>query len=120
MINQQLLDFIKQQLQSNSPKEKITSDLLTNGWTREDIEEGFGILKIQTPSSIPSLANTFIPPSYNKINLSPTTPSQPKTHSGRKIFFIILILFLLAGGASAYYFKNNLINLPIILPIFIK
>ncbi len=41
MINQPLLDFIKQQLQSGLTKEKITSELLANGWNAQDIEEGF-------------------------------------------------------------------------------
>jgi len=41
MINQQLVDFIKQQLQVGLTKEKISSQLLVNGWTIQDIEEGF-------------------------------------------------------------------------------
>ena len=103
MINQQLLDFIKQQLSSGSTKEKISSDLLANGWTAQDVQEGFNALTIPaTPvSSVPS---------------TPATPSfvQKKSHSGMKIFFTVLVLFLLAGGASAYYFKDRLVKLPII------
>jgi len=41
MINQQLLDFIKSQLQLGLTKEKISSELLTKGWNTQDIEEGF-------------------------------------------------------------------------------
>lgn len=41
MINQQLLDFIKSQLSQGLTKEKISSELLANGWNARDIEEGF-------------------------------------------------------------------------------
>ena len=47
MINQQLLDFIKHQLQLGLTKKKIPNDLLTNGWTLQDIEEGFRALSRQ-------------------------------------------------------------------------
>jgi hypothetical protein len=32
MINQQLLDYIEQQLQNGVSKEQIKSNLLSNGW----------------------------------------------------------------------------------------
>lgn len=91
MINQQLLDFIKQSLQQGSTKEKISSELLTNGWTQQDIEEGF---------------NTFNIKESNQLN-NPTSNIQTKNHSGRKVFLTIIIL-LLVGGASGYYFRNDI------------
>lgn len=112
MINQQLTDFIKQQLQQGLDKEKISGELLANGWTKEDIEEGFKAIdaKVITlnsnPISTPSSADSSLP------------SVKVKNHSGRKIFFIVLVLLLLAGGASAYYFRDNLINLPIVKNIF--
>ncbi len=121
MTNQQLLDFIKSQLALGLTKEKISSELLANGWNTQDIEEGFKAVVpvVFNPSGIPIppiQPNISTPSSYN--NALSTT--KLVTHSGRKVFFIVLILFLLAGGASAYYFRNNLMNLSIVKSILTK
>jgi hypothetical protein len=50
MINQQLLDFIRKQLQEGVEKNKITNDLLTNGWVVGDIEEAFRTINIGVPA----------------------------------------------------------------------
>jgi hypothetical protein len=116
MTNQQLLDFIRQQLSKGVTKEKITSDLLVNGWTAQDIQEGFSA--IPTPAfPVSNPLNAYTPPAYNNAS-SFITPVQKKSHSGSRIFLIVLVLFLLAGGASAYYFKGDLMNLPIVKDIF--
>ncbi len=121
MTNQQLLDFIRQQLQLGLTKEKISSDLLSNGWSPQDIKEGFSAVIIPV-SVTPATPSTLVPPSLNNINPSViSSPIQIKKHSGKKIFFIVLILFLLAGGgSSAYYYKDKLINLPIIKKFFLS
>jgi hypothetical protein len=98
MINQQLLDFIKQQLQLGLTKEKITSELLENDWTVQDITEAFDT----TITPISGFSSSV----------------KMKSNSSRKIFLIALIIFLLASGASAYYFRNDLKNLPIIRNFF--
>jgi len=41
MINQQLLDYIKQQLQQGVSKEEVKNSLMSGGWQAQDIEEGF-------------------------------------------------------------------------------
>ena len=41
MVNQQLLDYIKSQLQAGIEEEKIRESLRQVGWREEDIEEGF-------------------------------------------------------------------------------
>ena len=121
MINQQLVNFIKQQLQVGVTKEKISSELLANGWNSQDIEEGFKATGIPIPSTpfsntTPVLNPNISPYINNNDNLTSFTT---KKQSGKKLFFIILlILFLLVGGASAYFFKDNLINLPIIKDFF--
>ncbi|MFA5095063.1 MAG: hypothetical protein WC447_00130 [Candidatus Paceibacterota bacterium] len=114
MINQPLLDFIKQQLQVGSTKEKISSDLLANGWNSQDIDEGFKAVNIpilNIPSGSPVSSYGHIDTSISPI--TPITSSQPKTHSSKKvfkIFLIILVLFLLAEGASIYYLRNYSVN----------
>jgi hypothetical protein len=44
MINQQLLDYIKQQLQQGVTQEQIKSALMANGWQAQDIDEGFNAI----------------------------------------------------------------------------
>jgi len=61
MINQQLADFIKQSLRKGSTKEKISSDLLANNWTAQDIEEGFNSINISTPAEQYSNFSTKAP-----------------------------------------------------------
>lgn len=141
MINQQLVDFIKQQLQVGSTKEKITSQLLVNGWTTQDIEEGFSAIVPPTPTTTPPPISPYSGASYVQ-NANPIKTAEPQqqtfqpqikqpsvqqtfttkkeSYSGKKLFLLILILLLLAGGASAYYFKDNLINLPIIKDLFMN
>ncbi len=41
MLNQQLLDYIKQQLAQGISKEIISTDLLSQGWQQQDINEAF-------------------------------------------------------------------------------
>jgi len=45
MVNQQLLIFIKEQLQEGVDKELISKELLANDWTMQDIAEGFDAVK---------------------------------------------------------------------------
>jgi len=75
MINQQLLDFIKQQLQSGLTKEVIYKQLLDNGWTLQDVEEGFNALTT-SPSVVPPV---FTPP---------TTTSSPVSNIQTEQTFI--------------------------------
>jgi hypothetical protein len=101
MINQQLLDYIRQQLQLSKTKEKISSELLINGWDLQDIEEAFKSINIP---------DTEIPYQNDDIHSSVTTI---KSHSSKKVLLMIIILFVFVGGASAYYLKDNLKNLSL-------
>lgn len=104
MTNPQLLDFIRRQLQQGITKEKISSDLLANNWTQQDIEEGFAAVN-NFPNSIP--VNNFIP-TFSNLNTS-TTSLQTNNHSSKKgLWTAIAVLFIMAIGASGYYFRNNL------------
>ena len=47
MVNQQMLDYIKQQMQQGLSREQIKSSLMANCWQAQDIEECFN--KINTP-----------------------------------------------------------------------
>jgi len=63
MINQQLIDYIKQQLGSGISRPEVTDVLIKTGWMQTDIDEGFRII-----DGIPSLVQA-VPPPVN----SPTT-----------------------------------------------
>ena len=114
MVNQQLLDFIKEQIQKGLAKEIISQELLGNGWTIGDIEEGFGKINVTTPTPTPTpasvqpqvfnqnqnlISNQTLVSNFGSIN--PINPINPinntsdvfikeKSHSGKKIFLIVL------------------------------
>jgi hypothetical protein len=81
MINQQLLDFIKNQLLKGVDKETISKELLENGWPEGDILEGFNL--INRPSEKPK-----------KIRLI------------NKFVFIFIILIII--GFLGYIFRNDI------------
>jgi uncharacterized RDD family membrane protein YckC len=79
MINQQLLDFIKSQLQLGLSKETITKELLTNSWTMQDIEEGFNATKAPVPN-MPNVLNPNLATSGSQPSIvsNPVVQSQPQ------------------------------------------
>jgi hypothetical protein len=60
MANQQLIDYIKQQMQLGVPKDSIKQTLVTSGWPEGDIQEGFtaiaGPAVIQPQASAPAVS----------------------------------------------------------------
>jgi len=92
MINQQLLDYINQQIQQKVSRETITSDLLSQGWRAQDIEEGLA---------------TISPPVSQNQNSADLV--QPQT-STMKIVALSLVGLVLAGGGvyfAAQVFLGN-------------
>lgn len=53
MINQQLIDYIKQQLGQGISEEAIVNELLTSGWQKGDVDEAFKTANDQK-NSIPT------------------------------------------------------------------
>lgn len=68
MVNQQLLDYIKQQTQQGINSEQIKQSLLANGWQASDIEAAFNELQ---------------------------TPAQPKKRRSKKIVLITIAIIVL-------------------------
>lgn len=102
MTNQQLLDFIKQQLLKGVDKETITKELLGGGWAEQDIQEGFNAVNAPVINPIISpIVNPVVPSGVNNPILTQTT-----NHSSKKVILIIVALFIIAGGVSGYYFRN--------------
>jgi len=94
MINQQLLDYIKQQLQQGRSKEQIKSSLLANGWLSSDIEEAFNFLASPNQPIMPNnlSSQSFFP--------------QPSRGLNKTLFIVISIIggiLIIGGGAFAYF-----------------
>jgi len=66
MITQELIDYIKQQLNQGVEKEKIKQLLLANGWQNEDIEKAFEIIA-QPSMTQTSEIQKFISPKKKRI-----------------------------------------------------
>lgn len=93
MVNQQMLDYIKQQIQQGISREQIKSSLLTNGWQAQDIEEGFN--NIDVPN---------IPTTYS------ATPVAASGGAWKIIAGIVIGVAVLGGGAylaSQTVFKSE-------------
>ncbi len=60
MINAEIIDYIKNQLQAGISQEKIKSDLVSNGWTTADINEALAVAtpQITHPIIITSTQST--------------------------------------------------------------
>lgn len=79
MINQQLLEYISQQLSAGVSKEEISKALVSSGWQIGDINEAFTVIS------------------------SPATQSVAVSHKGMWTIVIILLVFVGIGGALAAY-----------------
>lgn len=107
MINQQLLDFIKQQVQQGIGREQIKSSLMTNGWQASDIEEGFNAIG---SSGIPLAPTANVGPMS-----SFTNPSMPISYAGFWLRvaaslvdgFIVNLMFALLGFLYFWFFAKN-------------
>lgn len=98
MINQQILEYIKQQLQQGVSREKIKSVLLANSWEEKDIEEGFIAVN-----------NEQSPPDDTSVSQKQNVGSSPNVQkSTRTILVACLIGALFIGGGlfSYFYFRS--------------
>jgi len=86
MINQQILDYIKQQVRQGVSREQIKSSLMTNGWQSADVEEAFNLINAQGQLSQSDIAQ------------------QPKSFNKTALLAIIVIGVLVIGGGVMGYF----------------
>jgi len=92
MVTQELIQYIKSQLQSGQTKDAIKSNLITNGWFASDIESAFQTLM---PNPTPEVSQ------QNPANLS-------KSHSLSPILVIVIFFMILGVGGIIYaaFFRN--------------
>jgi len=125
MVNQQLINFIKNQLQKGVSRDIISKQLLDNDWTSLDIEEGFSevykiIQIVQPPSITPDTTNTMLSRVDSTINVlnSTSLPTQEsvgvikKKNSILTLIVLIVIGFLI--GFSLFYFKDDIVRISFI------
>lgn len=97
MINQQLLDFIRQQSQQGATKEQISGALTAKGWPAADIAAAFS-------SSFPASQSATL------VNTMPAQSfSAPAANRAKKIWPLVILLIIigglaLGGGAWAYWY----------------
>jgi len=93
MINQDLLNYIENEIARGTPKNIIQSNLLSNGWNEKDIAEAFSNVALKNHSNL-------TPPSVN--NNIKSLPKYKKT----KMQKLILLIFI----AAIIYFVFNFFN----------
>jgi hypothetical protein len=90
MINQQIIDYIKQQMQQGVSQEQIKNSLMANGWQLQDIEENF--------NKITSTSNTY-----------PSVPVVTPNGNWKNIVIAVIVVVVLGGGT---YFASQTLSKP--------
>jgi len=109
MINQQILDYIKQQVQQGVNREQIKNSLMSNGWQASDIEEGFNAVGSGS-SEIPLAPTSNVGPASNFTN-----SAMPISYAGFWLRvaaslvdgFIVNLIFALLGFLYFWFFAKN-------------
>ena len=100
MINNQLIDYIKQKKQEGTSESEIKDILISQGWQVQDLEEAF----LQVNGSEKTLAPVQ---KKNKTNLIPGSNNR-KT----RVFFGILVSLFIVLGVSVFISFNFSQNRP--------
>ncbi len=132
MINEDLLKYLESEFAKGTPKDVIQSNLLSNGWDKNDIVEGISAMSTKSPvipvqiPVVPKQPVTTISPTFPVIDSQNTKPfAMPlenyqatktqvkKSHVVRTAIIVIAIIAILFVGAFLYYShvsKNILSN----------
>src|SRR3989344_8185596 len=94
MVNQQLIDFIKNSLKQGYPKEQLIDQLLEKGWPAQEIENAMNIAEGNAPNDL-----YLKVPKFKQGEDSDFTPSFKK-HSSKVPYLIIFIIII---GFISYY-----------------
>lgn len=105
MINQQLLDYIRQQSQQGASQEKIKSMLIANGWLESDVNEAFGSVvgtsSHQPQIPMPQQATASLPSATALLGQAWTIYKQRLTIFAG-IMVIPMIMMLIMSGLSVF------------------
>src|SRR3990167_901830 len=98
-MNQELINYIRENLAKGVPQDQIRQSLLTSGWKQADIDAAFVQLDAP-PSSLPPFP--IKPPSAQT---PPLRVKEPKSFFNPKILIAaIAVIFLLTAGGGFYFF----------------
>ena len=109
MVNQQMLDYIKQQVQQGVSREQIKSSLMTNGWQASDIEEGFNAIGSGS-SNIPLAPLANVGPTSNFTNsVTPISYAGFWLRVAASLVdgFIVNLIFAILGISYFWFFAKN-------------
>lgn len=96
MANEQLINYIKQQLAQGQTNDQIINSLSVNGWQTSDIMSAFNALNSKSSLIPPSRVN---PPTFS-IDYS----QQKKSNKLLIVVLSIFFIFLIGGGIFAYFY----------------
>lgn len=109
MINPQVVEYIKKQLQIGDYPGKIKTDLLANGWSTADVDEAFS--SINSPEA----------PQPQNYSTPVHTPQTPNSRTWLTVVLVILIVVLLGGGGvfayNMFYAKKAEVNPEVVQQI---
>ena len=112
MINQQILDYIKQQLQQGISREQITNALVSNGWKATDVEQGFVAVDSGFSATPLATAQNASPSSvYYAGFWRRFAAGLIDTLVVGLIFASIIVLLLLRNGFSFYNIIESVLGL---------
>ncbi|MDP3697017.1 MAG: hypothetical protein Q8R55_03210 [Candidatus Taylorbacteria bacterium] len=98
MINQQLLDYVRQQLANGVGKEEIEKALATQGWNEQDINEAFVTTgKVSSVPTDPLSTPSPITVAGNPLSASIENKTWSKSIPRINIGFLVISLLLVFG-----------------------
>jgi len=105
MLNQKLLDYIKQQLQQGISKEQIKNSLTSSGWEEQDVDEAFSFISnpVSQSSSVPlpTQGVSFLPGAVAILGQAWTVYKQRLgTFLGITIIPTLTVLAMVVVGAA--------------------
>lgn len=124
MINPEIIDYVKKQIQAGVSQDKIKSDLRSTGWTEVDINESIKIstapavvnpvvmntpIKTTPAASTPTrLPNSFL---VNKPLMMAQTNPPIKKSIDLILVTIWIVIFIAFGGGGVFayiFYQNNI------------
>lgn len=105
MKNQELVNYIKQQLDQGVSKEEVTDKLVSKGgWDKQDVDEAF--ISIFPPTPEPKPEPEIIAPQPMEI--------KPKKGSNKFLMVatVMISLLVIGGGAFGYFYQKQKAESP--------
>ncbi len=102
MINNELLNWMRQQIANGVTTDQISRLLRTQGWNETDLSEAFVSLS-QSSKPTPPVPTPSAP--IQPIQMSPSPVSYPHRGLTLKLIGIILLVIIISGTGYAYWKK---------------